>query len=1267
MGLKRAGIPGIALLGAALLAVGGWRFLGRAGAFCPADRPVSPGVPSCLVAEPLRPVAPTGKPDVEEQTQRRPVAAANAALAVLSPVPPVRPAPSAAAANPSPVPPPAPAARLSAADVFADAGDLSDPAARHRAVEALRRIEDGERAETETRARALGLPLRIERPDGTIIALAGFDRDRPLYRTTLNANAAISTAANLVRLAPYSADGAGYHIGIWDGGPIRISHQEFGGRATTNDVSPYAVAAHATHVAGTLAAAGITASAKGMAPAANVDSYDWDSDKSEMTAAGASYPGEIGKIYISNHSYTYLAGWAYTTLYEWYGTGATASGVEDDFGKYGTYARDADSLAYSLPYYLIVRAAGNERSDNPSTGATVTLSPGGTTTVAYNPALHPPGDNVYRGGYDTLGFDTIAKNVVTIGAVNDAVTGGVRDPSKATMTSFSSWGPTDDGRIKPDLVANGAGLYSTTSTGDTAYTTMSGTSMAAPNAAGTAMLLVDVFGRLFPGQALRAATLKALLIHTANDLGTTGPDYQFGWGLINAHAAAALMASYHDHPGARQVAEDRLTTSRTGYSRSFTWDGSSPIRATLCWTDPAGSSTTSGDSRTKRLVNDLNLVLTGPGGTVHRPFVMPYVGDWTTNTLAAAATTGTNTTDNVEQVLIVAPPVAGTYTATVTFAGTLTNGAQPFSLIVSGGAVGDAAPAPTLTASSPQTGTGTLLLTLTGGGFQLGAAVKLTLDGQPDVVATGVEVQGDIVKARVNVSGMAAGQWSAVVTNPDGQSATLAAAFLVAGGLWNEDFETDSIAGRGWTLSTTLGVNQWVITAAQCVSPTRSMYASGPSTKSDFSLVSPSIAIPSGATGLRLSFWQNFSFQSGKDGGVLEFSLNGGAWFDVTSTGSGASFAASGYTRTISSSSSPINGRSAWSGSSGGWQQVFVDLTDAAKYAGQNLRARWRVGTNTGTASAGWYVDDVLLSGATPANLPPSILTAASATPSPATGTTTALTVSATDDGGEAALTYTWTVNDTLDYPVVFSENGNHAASQTTATFSRSGEYAFHVVVRDAEGLTSASDVTVVVEPTASTLTVAPADATVQLGQTQAFTAEFRDQFGLAMALPPVPVWSVDGGGTIDTLGRFTAGGVAGGPFTITATGGGLQATASVRVDDWDAWAASYGLTGADALPDSDPDDDGMTNTLEKLFDFAPDDPASRLRLAIRFAAAGDVGLRINQVVPQGEFRIQWVADLDAPWTNEIVVPVPVRAADYPVSLPSAGPRVFYRLRYEPE
>lgn len=844
---------------------------------------------------------------------------------------------------------------------------LRDPAMRQNRVDARAEVARVRRAAAWARATQRGLPVKGEKPGGGAFELIDFDGERPLYRATCNANAAISSGANLLWAAPYGVTGNGGTVGVWDASSALTTHQEYGGRVTTKDGSG-ATYDHSSHVVGTVCAAGIDAAAKGMAPAVRVDSYDWDNDSGEMTARGAAVPGEAGMLNISSHSYGINAGWVYTQtpVYTWYGAGTTAAGYEDHFGQYNTYARDIDVLAYSLPYYLIFWAAGNDRSDNPATGNAVALSPGGAS-VSYDPALHPPGDRTYKGGYDTVSYEGLGKNVLTVGALTDAVSGGVRSPGSAAMTSFSSWGPTDDGRIKPDVVANGYYLRSTSYAGDTSYSTMSGTSMATPSAAGSAHLLVHLFHTLFTNQVMRASTLKALLIHTADDKGNAGPDYEYGWGLINAQAAAELLADYRSNAGTRRVVEDRVATSRTQVDVAFAWDGSSPIKATLCWTDPAGTATVSHDDRGGRLVNNLDLRVIGPDAAIHRPWVMPFVGDWSVASCAYAAAVGSNATDTVEQVLIAAPAVAGVYTARVTFAGTLTNGSQPFSLILSGVTPSQRAPAPVLTASSPSSGVGTLDFSLSGEHLMLGATVSLKRLAD-EVPGSQIEMLGDSAAARIDTTGMAGGWWRMAVANPDGQKAELWNAFAVPETLWQEPFETNDIAAKGWAFLSDIGTSQWVLSAVKAVSPTQSLHSPGAETRSDTSAVSAAIAIPAAAANLSVSFWHDYVFQTGLDGGVLELSLDGGSWFDVTASGSGAAFAANGYTTTLSTTGSPtarnpLAGRSAWSGTSPGFVKVVVNLTDTAKYAGHSLRIRWRLGTDSSTASAGWYVDDVTLSG----------------------------------------------------------------------------------------------------------------------------------------------------------------------------------------------------------------------------------------------------------------------------------------------------------------
>jgi hypothetical protein len=1049
------------------------------------------------------------------------------------------------------------------ADLLADpATDISRPADRARVVAQMSANENTRRQNARAKAAARGLPLRSQMPNGRIQEIADFDGEQPIYFSTQNANAAISTGANLLRTSPYTLSGTGVTVGVWDGGSGRASHQEFGGRLVVMDNS--SPIDHATHVGGTIAATGVVASARGMANGATVHSYDWNSDTSEMTARGATVAGEAGKIYLSNHSYGYISGWNYVNdgarVWEWNGSGTSSTSFEDDFGRYNTYARDSDSLAYNAPYYLIFRSAGNERTDNPSAGQNVSLSPGGPV-VTYSTSSHPAGDGTYRGGFETIGFNAIGKNVITIGSAADAVTGGVRDPSKAFVSSFSSWGPTDDGRIKPDLVANGDGLYSPLSSNNSAYGTYSGTSMATPNATGSASLLVQQYVNLFPGQAMRASTLKGLLIHTADDRGNAGPDYKYGWGLVNVQAAADLIRDHHDFPLKQRLTENQLTTSITTETQSFVWDGVSPVTATLCWTDPSATAVTSVDSRTPRLINNLNVKIIAPNGSEYLPFVMPFVGTWTQASMDLPATTGVNNTDNIEQVRIGAPPVAGTYQAVVSFSGTLVNSSQKYSLLISGSAAETPPPPPlALSSVSPDNALpGTVTIDLAGTGLRADTAVKLARTGQTDIVATGGQLIGSTFRCQLNLTGAAAGAWDVVATNPDLETSTLPAAFTVNSAIWSESFDGSV---TGWTSQATTGSNSWSLVTTQSQSPSTSYFISGPSSKSTTNLTSPVIPIPAGATNLQLKFWQNRNLQPNRDGGRLEFSVDGGSsWFDVEASGSGAAFASNGYNSTINSNTSEFNDLRAWSGNSGGFVETVINLTDTAKYAGKNFRARWRLATNNNMASAGWYVDSiVLLGGVNITNQGPTVTTAASSSSSEtvtdpdstvyqivrASGAD--LSVSAGDDGGEPALTYTWSIINNPGHPVFFSTNASNAAQSTTASFEGTGDYQLSVSIRDAQGLTVSSAVNVRVLQAPSGLIVSPPAATLVVGGTQTFAATLLDQFSVAMASQPASFsWSASGGGSIDATGLFTAT-TAGGPHTISADSDGFSNTASVTV-----------------------------------------------------------------------------------------------------------------------
>ena len=1054
-------------------------------------------------------------------------------------------------------------------------------------VEKIAGLENSRRQRAQAKARLRGLPLRRILANGRIHELADFDGPQPLYLGTDNTAAAISTGAKLLQTSPYSLNGSGVTIGLWDGGAARASHQEFGTRVTIKDGST--AADHATHVGGTLAAAGIHSSARGMATAATIHSYDWNNDVSELTTRGATAPGQADRLYLSNHSYNYLSGWTYinggspSRVWEWHGSGTSATSVETDFGAYNTLARDQDIIAHQAPYLLVFRSAGNDRNNNPATGQMVSLSPGGGTVVPYNPSIHPAGDGSYLGGFGTIGFSALSKNVITVGSTLDAVSSSVRDASRASLSVFSAWGPTDDGRIKPDVVANGHELYSSTAVSNNSYATYSGTSMASPNACGSAALLIQQYSSLFPGQAMRASTLKSLILHTADDRGNPGPDYKYGWGLMNAQAAADHIRDHAAAPLKQNIIEGQISSTLNSRVHRMVWDGVSPIKATLGWTDPVGPSIEVSDSRTATLINDLNLKIIGPDGSQHLPYVMPFVGTWTQASMDAAAVTGVNRTDNTEQIRIASPPAAGVYEIQVTFSGALADNAQAYSLILSG-ATNEEAPLPPVVVSgvAPSTGLsmGITNLEISGSYLETATGIRLTRSGQTDIFATGIQMTAGKLRCQVDLTGAAAGTWNVVADRAGSSPAMLAGAFEVLGALMNESFDESSV---GWTSVSSLGSNAWSLTTGLSHSPSKSWMIPAPSARTTTHLVSPTVVIPPGASNLQLRFYHNYNFQSRIDGGRLEFSLNGGNWFDAESANSGAELVAGDYTDYIrSTSGSQFKGLGAWTHNSNGWVESVVNLSSPA-FAGTSVRIRWSLATDNSIASSNWYLDSVrLFATVPPPNQAPVFATSPFASSGEiqtdpdssihhiVRGVSTTLDLTATDDGGETALTYAWSVV-AGPAPVVLSSAN---AKSTEAQFTASGDYQVLATVTDAQGLSVAAPLHLRVLPTPTSLAVSPEVAEVQAGQQLALGAIIQDQFGASI---PEAIsacqWTASGGGSISPTGIYQAT-AAGGPYEIRAESGPLADTASITVTA----SSSTGGTSQDA---EDPDGDGLSNLAE--------------------------------------------------------------------------------------
>ncbi len=171
-----------------------------------------------------------------------------------------------------------------------------------------------------------------------------------------------------------------------------------------------------------------------------------------------------------------------------------------------------------------------------------------------------------------------------------------------------------------------------------------------------------------------------------------------------------------------------------------------------------------------------------------------------------------------------------------------------------------------------------------------------------------------------------------------------------------------------------------------------------------------------------------------------------------------------------------------------------------------------------------------------------------SATPDPATGTTTGLSVLGADDGGESNLTYTWTTTGTPPAPVTFSDNGDNSAKNTTATFAMAGTYDFLVTITDAGGLSVTSAASVTVAQTVRSVTVSPSSTAITFGSSQQFSATALDQFGVAMSSQPAFTWLVaSGGGSVSSSGLYTAPASAT-RATVSATASAVSGSASIAV-----------------------------------------------------------------------------------------------------------------------
>ncbi len=419
--------------------------------------------------------------------------------------------------------------------------------------------------------------------------------------------------------------------GVWEaenGYPLS-THLDLAGRITVIDGGSN-VNFHATHVTGTIISSGGSIPinlGRGIAFEATVLAANSANDTQEMLTQAT-----MGLL-VSNHSY---------------GFGAENIPVER-FGAYGSDAFNVDLITNTNPYYVPVVSAGNDRDG----------------FSQYNPS---------KGGYDLLTGQSVAKNAITSAAVGQVL--NYTGPSSVVMSSFSNWGPTDDGRIKPDISSKGVGVMSTSNESDTGYGNSSGTSMSAPATTGLLLLLQQHYNNV-NSQYMLAATAKGLLLHTADEAGFyPGPDYSFGWGLANGEKAVSTITNNLD---SSYIEETSISNAevKTLDVRAL---GSEPLMVSISWTDPQGEVASGNiDDSTPNLVNDLDVKLT-KNGTDYFPWKLNAA-----NPSSAATRNTTNDVDNFEKIEIDSPNANDVYSMSISHKGTLSGDSQNYSLIITGG------------------------------------------------------------------------------------------------------------------------------------------------------------------------------------------------------------------------------------------------------------------------------------------------------------------------------------------------------------------------------------------------------------------------------------------------------------------------------------------------------------------------------------------------------------------------------------------------------
>ncbi len=323
--------------------------------------------------------------------------------------------------------------------------------------------------------------------------------------------------------------------------------------------------------------------------------------------------------YISQANYPHIA--AAVTNYNNFGTIATSSSYSEFNGFGGQYiqtSHDVDEQVRLNPSIQHVFSAGNSSGSNSPT---------------------------YNSGVGGINWGTItggrkaAKSVIAVAALD----------YEDVLAGYSSRGPAEDGRIKPDISSYGNGQISLDNAANT-YQTFGGTSAACPGITGTVAVMYQAYREHNAGVDPDAALIKAMLLNSADDLGNPGPDFYFGWGRVNALRAVRILEN-------NQYMSSTISLGNTNTHTIPVPAGVQELKVMVYWNDYEGSVIAS-----KALVNDLDMELETPGSTVFLPWTLDHRD--LVSALSANAVRGIDTVNNVEQVTLSAP-ASGNYTLRV--------------------------------------------------------------------------------------------------------------------------------------------------------------------------------------------------------------------------------------------------------------------------------------------------------------------------------------------------------------------------------------------------------------------------------------------------------------------------------------------------------------------------------------------------------------------------------------------------------------------------